>query len=55
MLRTNNYRSLCKNRIRLGGGYWDCNIAEDTACEAEKDYYIDWKAAFDEYYIEYEE
>ena len=55
MLITNNYCSLCEHRVRLGGGYWDCNLTESTACEDEKNYCIDWKAAFDEYDIEYEE
>lgn len=41
---------VCKNRERLGGGYWDCKIIDDIgSCDIDKDFMIDWKAAFEEY------
>lgn len=56
VLKDNDYCTLCKNRKRLGGGYWDCEITGDDNgyCRDNGDFSIDWKAACDEYKIEYE-
>ena len=57
VLKYNDYCTLCKNRKRLGGGYWDCAITknDDGCCRHEEDFAIDWQAACDEYKIEYEQ
>ena len=51
MLKTYDYCTLCKNRIRLGGGYLDCKINEKDCgvCDIESDFIIDWKEVFNEY------
>lgn len=56
VLKENDYCSLCKNRKRLGGGYWDCEITgdDDGICKQEEDFTIDWKVACKEYAIEYD-
>ena len=40
---------LCKNRDRLGGGYWNCEAHEDCVCNFTKEYVIDWEETFKEY------
>lgn len=40
--------SLCKNRERLGGGYWDCKINHEDICKGN-DLVVDWKAVISEY------
>ena len=51
VLKFNDYCVLCKNRNRLGGGYWDCKVIgnDDRECNIETDFAIDWEAAFEEY------
>lgn len=51
LLKFNEGCTLCKNRNRLGGGYYDCKITEndDCSCNFTRDYMIDWQAAFKEY------
>lgn len=51
VLKSNDYCTLCKNRDRLDGGYFDCSLPNnnDYTCEVEKDFVIDWKAVFKEY------
>ena len=57
VLKENDYCTLCKNRKRLGGGYWDCAITgdDDGCCKHEEDFTIDWEATCNEYKIEYEQ
>ena len=43
--------SLCKNNIRIGGGYWDCSLEPEEECTYDK-YQIDWEAVFKEYGLE---
>lgn len=40
--------SLCKNRERLGGGYWDCKIEHQEICKGD-DMIIDLKAVMSDY------
>lgn len=55
VLKENDYCTLCKNRKKLGGGFWDCEITEndDGCCKQKEDFMIDWEAACKEYGIEY--
>lgn len=48
VLQTNDYCSLCQNRIKLGGGYWDCKKNLQDKCTSD-DFSIDWKSAFEDY------
>ena len=49
MLRTYDYCTLCKNRIRLGGGCWDCKFNKHGACNTDTDFVINWEEVFKEY------
>lgn len=55
VLKENDYCTVCKNRKRLGGGYWDCKVPgnDDGICKKEENFTIDWEAACDEYGIKY--
>lgn len=45
--------SLCKNGVKLGGGYWSCIIPENEyGCSDGQDYVIDWEAACKAYDLE---
>ena len=48
MLYANDNCSLCKNRINLGGGYWDCKDNLQEKCGGEH-YNIDWNTVSKEY------
>lgn len=50
VLRLDNYCCICKNRTKLGGGYWGCKKDLVAKCEIQ-DFDIDWKEAFSEYDI----
>ena len=51
VLKANDYCDCCKNKNRLGGGYWDCKINEndDGECNIDTDFIIDWEKVFKEY------
>ena len=53
ILRSNNHCAICKSRVNLGGGYWECKKKLEEEC-SDKDFEIDWKEAFKEYNIEIE-
>lgn len=48
ILYDNDNCSLCKNRINLKGGYWDCHLNKTDECGG-KYYEIDWNAVEKEY------
>lgn len=48
ILYDNDNCSLCKNRKRLGGGYWDCIKDKQDECKG-KFYEIDWEEVYKEY------
>lgn len=56
MLRFNEGCPLCKNSIRLGGGYFDCKLTEngDCICDAMKDYVFDWQEVFKDYEVNFD-
>lgn len=56
VLKENDYCTLCKNRKRLGGGYWDCTDEKASfygGCVADESFAIDWETACQEYGIKF--
>lgn len=54
VLRENDYCACCKNRIRLGGGYYDCKVLDkdNERCVPEDHFRIDYDAVCNDYKIE---
>lgn len=55
-LKENDYCTLCKNRKRLGGGYWDCTDEKASfygGCITDESFAIDWETACQEYGIKF--
>ena len=54
VLKDNDYCTLCKNRVNLGDGCYDCKVNgnNDCICDVENDFLIDWEYAFKDYGIQ---
>lgn len=52
VLKENDYCNLCKNCVRLGGGYYDCALDQER--NRDCNFEIDWELAFKEYGIDIE-